>query len=72
MISETDISQLLDVLIDNIFAMHGRRVFQFNRYSAFLPISNVLSLCLLVPLPIIGRLHTAASQEKPREANPIL
>jgi hypothetical protein len=32
-LSEADISQLLDVLIDNIFAMHGGRVFQFNRHT---------------------------------------
>jgi hypothetical protein len=71
-LSEADISQLLDGLIDNIFAMHGGRVFQFNRHSTFLSISTVLPLCQLVPLPVLGRFHTAVPQEKRKETSSIL
>ena len=52
--SKTDNIKMLEVLIDNIFAMYGRRVVQHM---------------IVIPM---GRLHTAVSQEKRKEANMIL
>ena len=62
--SETDIFNMLEFLIDNIFAMFGGRVFQ-QTYGYKLCSSSRR----LVPLFVRGRLHTGASQEKRQEAS---
>ena len=66
-LSETDIFNMLEFLIDNIFVMFGGRVFQQTvgityRYQ-------LSSSRRLVPLFVWGRLHTEASQEKRKEAS---
>ena len=69
-LSETDIFNMLEFLIDNIFVMFGGRVFQQT-----VGITYWYQLCSsrrLVPLFVWGRLHTVASQEKRKEASPIL
>jgi hypothetical protein len=63
--SETDIINMLEFLIDNIFAIFAGRVFQQTVW--------VQTVLLFSPTFIVlGRLHTAASQEKRKEASPIL
>ena len=52
---------MLKFLIDNIFVIFGRRVFQLCSSSR-----------RIVPLFVWGRFHTGASQEKQKEASPIL
>jgi hypothetical protein len=68
MFSETNIINMLEFLIDNIFALFGERVFQHTVYGYKLCSSSRR----LVPLFVCSRLHTGASQEKRKEAIPIL
>jgi hypothetical protein len=58
---------MLEFLIDNIFAMFGGRVFQ---QTAGIPICS--SSHRLVPLFVWGKLYTGSSQEKRKEASQIL
>jgi hypothetical protein len=44
----------------------------FNRQSAYLWVQTVIPFSRLVPLFERGRFHTWASQEKRKEASPIL
>jgi hypothetical protein len=60
--SETNIFNMLELLIDN-YLLCLVDVF-FNKLCS--------SSCRLVPLFVWGRLHTGASQEKRKEASPIL
>lgn len=57
-------------LIDNIFALFSGRVFQ---NTVGIPMYQVCSSsCRLVPLFAQVKHHTGASQEKEKEASPIL
>ena len=65
--SETDIFNMLEFLIDNIFVIFVGRVFQ-HTYGYNLCSSSRR----LVPLFVSGILHTGASQEKLKKISPIL
>ena len=69
-LSETDIFNMLEFLIDDIFVIFGGRVLQDSRHTYGYQLCS--SSRRLVPLFVWGRLHTGASQEKRKEANPIL
>ena len=69
--SETDIINMLEFLIDNIFATFGGRVFQ-QTVGIPMGTNSPRLFCQLVPLFVRGRLHTGTSQEKRKEASPIL
>ena len=65
--SETDIINMLEIFIENIFmdvfATDSQHTYGYKMCS---------SSRRLVPLFIWNRLHAGASQEKPKEATPIL
>jgi hypothetical protein len=69
--SETDIFNMLEFLIDNIFCYVWWTCFSTDSRHTY-----GCNLCSssrrLVPLFVWGRLHTGASQEKRKEASPIL
>ena len=63
--AETDIINMLEFLIDNIFVLSGGRRHTYGCKLFF-------SSHQLVPLFVWGRLHAGVSQEKGKQANPIL
>ena len=60
---------MLKFLIDNIFVMFDGRIFH---QTVGIPMDTNGSSRLLVSLVIQGRLYTGASQEKRKDASPIL
>jgi hypothetical protein len=67
-ISETDIFEMLEFLIDKIFALFGGCV--FHHIIAFLWVVTVFPFSLRVTALLVrGRIHT---DEKRKEASPIL
>jgi hypothetical protein len=68
--SETDIINMLEFLIDNIFVIFGERVFKDSRHTYEYKLCS--SSRRLVPLFEWSRFHTGASLEKRKETSPIL
>ena len=60
---------MLEFVIDNIFAMFNGSVFQ---QTIGIPMTTNCALLLADLFLYSGRLHTGASQEKRKEASPIL
>ena len=68
--SENDIISMLVFLIDNILLMFGGRI--FNRQYAYLRYKLCSSSRRLVLSFLWGKLHRRTSQEKRKEASPML
>jgi len=68
--SESDITQMLEFLIDNIFAIFSVGIFQQSRHSYGYYLSSPSRR--FVSLFVRGIPQIGASEEKWKEANPIL
>ena len=67
---KTDIINMLEFLVDNIFAIFGGMV--CNRQSAYIWVQTVLLFSPTCFLLVSGRLHPGTSHEKRKETNLIL
>ena len=61
-LSKADIIKVLDLLIDNIFVMFVKRIFQKDSRQTF-GYNLCSSSARPIPLFVRGRLHTGASQQ---------